>query len=358
MPKKVVFFVHSLNSGGIENYLLRFLDFEREKIDATVFCKSGEFGQLLSQYKLLNVMLVKKRISYFNLLHYFQLLNFLRANSFDSAVDFTGNFGGLVMLTSKLAGIKNRIIFFRNTSLRFTPNKFKLLVNHFFNRLVRFFSTAILANSEYAFKFFFKGDIDSRFKVIYNGINFKSTEDRVKIRRAEFNIPDSAFVIGHVGRYVEAKNHKVLIEVLRQLIEEDKNIYLVMCGKGVDDNMLKKSNIEKKNVRALGYRSDVDRILPMFNLFFFPSITEGQPNALIEAMSLGIPFVASDIEPIKETIPQNQFSNLYDSQDIVAFKEAIEDKIKNKVGIDNSLSDWAKSTYDSGENFDNFYELI
>jgi len=321
MPKKVVFFVHSLNSGGIENYLLRFLDFEREKIDATVFCKSGEFGQLLSQYKLLNVMLVKKRISYFNLLHYFQLLNFLRANSFDSAVDFTGNFGGLVMLTSKLAGIKNRIIFFRNTSLRFTPNKFKLLVNHFFNRLVRFFSTAILANSEYAFKFFFKGDIDSRFKVIYNGINFKSTEDRVKIRRAEFNIPDSAFVIGHVGR-------------------------------------LKKSNIEKKNVRALGYRSDVDQILPMFNLFFFPSITEGQPNALIEAMSLGIPFVASDIEPIKETIPQNQFSNLYDSQDIVAFKEAIEDKIKNKVGIDNSLSDWAKSTYDSGENFDNFYELI
>ena len=48
-------------------------------------------------------------------------------------------------------------------------------------------------------------------------------------------------------------------------------------------------------IHLLGYRSDVLRILPLFDLYYFPSLTEGQPNALIEAMATGLPFVASDI---------------------------------------------------------------
>ena len=42
----------------------------------------------------------------------------------------------------------------------------------------------------------------------------------------------------------------------------------------------------------LGYRDDVNKILPIFDVFFFPSITEGQPNSLIEAMISDVPFGA------------------------------------------------------------------
>lgn len=58
-----------------------------------------------------------------------------------------------------------------------------------------------------------------------------------------------------------------------------------------------------KQIHLLGYRDDVLRILPLFDLYYFPSLTEGQPNALIEAMATGLPFVASDIAPIKESVP-------------------------------------------------------
>src|SRR5690606_36870749 len=125
--------------------------------------------------------------------------------------------------------------------------------------------------------------------------------------RGEFNIPDKAFVIGNVGRFNEQKNHKTAIQVAITLCEENEDIYFIFCGKGVDEeynSLIKERNL-KHRIILTGMRRDIISVLNTMDCFYFPSILEGQPNALIEAMVAGVPFVSSDNEPVKETVPED-----------------------------------------------------
>jgi glycosyltransferase involved in cell wall biosynthesis len=73
----------------------------------------------------------------------------------------------------------------------------------------------------------------------------------------------------------------------------------------------------------LGYRKDVPRVLKSLDCFLFPSLTEGQPNALIEAMVSEIPIVASDIPSIKECVPSKIADTLKKPLDVQGFKNEI-----------------------------------
>src|SRR5690625_5447750 len=75
----------------------------------------------------------------------------------------------------------------------------------------------------------------------------------------------------------------------------------ILCGSGVKENLLpviQKKNLEKK-IKVFENRDDIPRFLQTLDCYFFPSITEGQPNALIEAMIIGIPYISSNILLIK-----------------------------------------------------------
>ena len=76
--KKVLFVVTSLEVGGIETYLLRFLNFTNNKIDATVFCKSGRGGPLEEKYKSLDINLQKYKFSFFPFLGSIKLYNYFK----------------------------------------------------------------------------------------------------------------------------------------------------------------------------------------------------------------------------------------------------------------------------------------
>ena len=200
--KNIYFFVTFLNSGGIENYLLRFLKQYQGKFDATVYCKSGTRGELASQYENIGVKVVTFKLGMFSLKDYINLYKELKNKSFDSVVDFTGNFAGMVMLVSKLVGIRTRLTFYRGSTNHFEETKIKLLYNYLMNRLVLNYSSKILSNSKSALDFFFsvRNRDDSFYKVIYNGIDAKSFLVEDVFSKSDFGIPKDSFVIGHTGR--------------------------------------------------------------------------------------------------------------------------------------------------------------
>ncbi|MDY6025502.1 glycosyltransferase [Bergeyella zoohelcum] len=324
--KKAVFFVSHLDSGGIENYLLRFLKYKADAFsEIVVFCKNGKDGQLDKGYlQIPNVRLKKQRLSFFNPLHYMKLIQYFKDEQFDVVCDFTGNFAGLVLWSAKQAKIKNRIAFYRGATDHFNQSFLKIKYNNFEKKMVLGNATHILSNSQAAFDYFFKGKKDDRFQVIYNGIDVYKFEIGNENLREEFNIPDSAFVIGHTGRLNEAKNHPTILKVAEKLIKKHQDIYFILCGNNV------KNGLEQK-VKELGIfdkvllfenRRDIPLFLNTMDAYFFPSITEGQPNALIEAMIMGLPFVASDIAPIKETVLEQD--NLYNTWDEEGFIKALE----------------------------------
>lgn len=361
MKKKVAFFVSSLDSGGIENYLLRFLSFYKGSITATVYCKSGRIGDLKEAYESLEVKIVALKMGYTDLINFFKYEKELKKENYDTVCDFTGNFAGLTMLIAFRIGVTNRVTFYRGSDNHFNESFFKLLYNNIVHKLVDSYATDILSNSKTALLYFYPGrDIvnDQRFEVIYNGIDsskFLTSNDNI---RSELNITDKAFVVGHIGRFNSAKNHITIIEVAVELCRNNPNICFVLCGSNVDEKL--RGRVEQENlgkqIKLLGYRSDVIKILNTFDCFYFPSITEGQPNALIEALVVGLPFVASDILPIKETIPQSMHGQLIPPTSKSKAIEKIMEIYNQEIIV--NLKEWSINNFNAKYWFDRFYKKI
>ncbi|MGJ7457478.1 glycosyltransferase [Halomonas sp. RA08-2] len=356
------FFVSKLDSGGMENYLLRFLTKKHHCFDNVyVWCKSGQDGQLDNSYTALsNVTLVKDSLGYFNIISHKRLCDFLKQKKIDVVCDFSGNFSGTVILSAKKAGVNNRVAAYRCASDRFKKDPIRNLYNQWARSLVYKYATNIIANSESGFDYFFSPTWkkDKRFSVIYNGVDssdFLAEQDDL---RNEFSIPSQAYVVGHTGRFNPAKNHSIILLVVKILVSKYPDIYFILCGNGVKDGLmpcLKKLEISDQ-VLVFENRSDIPKFLNTMNCYFFPSVTEGQPNALIEAMIMGLPFIASDIAPIRETVGDGY--PLYPPLDVSAFSDAIEEKYLAREGRDLDMQKAMVERFDYRVRFEEFYQVL
>lgn len=353
MKKKVVVFVvSSLNSGGIENYLLRFIKYYNNKFDVVVYCKNGIIGDLEEEYLKLGANIFSFKMGYLNIFNCFKFYKIIRKLKPQVVCDFTGNFAGIILFLAKLANIKKRIVFYRGSNNHFKEDYLRLFYNSLMNKLVYIFATDILSNSLSALNYFFpnRDKLNNKFEVIYNGIDSKSFCMEESDLRDELLIANDKFIFGHIGRYNIAKNHDTIIKVAIELCKSNPNTYFIFCGRGVDSSLNNIVKAEKltEQIKLLGYRSDVIKVLNTLDAFYFPSITEGQPNSLIEAMIVGLPFVASNIEPIKETVPKNMYSQLVDPFDVDIAVKKLEEIRENPI-LRSKLdcSNWAKDNFNA-----------
>lgn len=361
--KKIAFFVAGVNAGGTENYLLRFIKYYQNGLDATVYCKSGKLGELEQEFIDAGATLIPFYLGYFNYKNYCALQKEFKKEKYDAVCDLTGSFGAFPLLMAKKAGIIKRIAFFRNSREKFQRTFLKVLYNNIITRMLPKVATSILSNSNNALNYFYghKWESNDQFEVIYNGIDSKNFLTNFNNLRDELNIPTSAFVVGHVGRLNEQKNHSTMINVALALTKEDQNIYFVFCGKNVGEkyNDLILSEGLSDRILFLGVRRDINRVLKTLNCFYFPSFIEGQPNALIEALMVGLPFVASDIEPIKETVPDKFFGQLIHPLDEQGAKNRITEIKNNPEKISElNLSEWAIDYYNPAKWFQLFYNKL
>lgn len=365
VKNNILFFVTSLDSGGLENYLLRFISNYSENFNEIfVWCKSSKGGVLENKYtSIKNVSIIKKNPSTTSLSNYTFLLKTIKKKKIHSVCDFTGNFSGFNMLMSYLIKVPNRIVFYRNSEDKFKPNYVKQKYNKFLNFLVQQFSTKILSNSKAAFDYFFSDTYISspKYKVIYNGINAKKFETSIDTcsKREKMGIPKNAFVLGHVGRFNYQKNHETILKVFSKLLKIHNDLFLVLCGNNTLQNIPKLIEVIdasiKNRVLILGNRDDVNEVLKTMDIFFFPSTIEGQPNALIEAMISDIPVVTSNISAIKETTPKEIHSYLKAPYDVNGFVSLISQiKVEEELRKSLKLSNWAIPYFDFTKRFDEF----
>lgn len=139
----------------------------------------------------------------------------------------------------------------------------------------------------------------NRVITVNNGINLdrfhKELYDKSEIRKS-LGISDDTFLVGHIGRFHEQKNHEFIINVYAELRKE-KNAHLLLVGGGI-----LKQKIEEyigslglsDKVTILNNRSDIPELLCAMDVFLFPSRWEGAPLSLIEAQSMGTNCIVSD----------------------------------------------------------------
>jgi glycosyltransferase involved in cell wall biosynthesis len=136
----------------------------------------------------------------------------------------------------------------------------------------------------------------------------------------------SGFTIGAVGRLSHEKGFEFLIKASADLVAEGRNIQLVIMGEGELRNDLE----HMAAVRGLGdrlllpgYVPNAKRFLSFLGLFTMPSLTEGLPMVLLEAMAAGVPIVASRVGGIPEVLSQGRTGILVPARDVAALKEGI-----------------------------------
>jgi len=174
----------------------------------------------------------------------------------------------------------------------------------------------------------------SKIVVIPNGIDLErfNPEDNFADIRREFSLEVSDTVIGFVGRIVPAKGLEYLIHAFSYIKEEFKNSKLLIVGGGSLVEELKERAKKNKifdSTIFTGKRRDIPEILSCIDIFVMPSIAEGLPNALLEAMAMGKPLVTAEVGGIPEVIQNGSNGLLVPPRDIEALATAIKKLITN-----------------------------
>ena len=108
---------------------------------------------------------------------------------------------------------------------------------------------------------------------------------------------EGKFIVGHVGRFNEQKNHKYLIDIYEKIYQLNKNAILVLIGEGELRKEIEKYVKEKSltdKVIFWGSSSEVYKLLWMMDVFVLPSLYEGLPFVLVESQAASLPSVVSD----------------------------------------------------------------
>lgn len=231
-----------------------------------------------------------------NLLRRKRMIN----NFFDEHSDYAAVHGHMAALgddylcAAAMHGIERRFSHSHIADFEHTPRN---VVKQVFQKRFGNHATLRLACSRAAGEFMYPGQ---DFIVINNGIDinrFTFNESRRKHFRESLGLPAAAMLIGHVGRFELMKNHAFLVDVFKELAEENSNIYLLLAGDGS-----LRANIEQKahklgldnRILFLGLIEDMPSFYDSLDCFVMPSLFEGLPFSAIEAQCSGLPCVLSN----------------------------------------------------------------
>jgi sugar transferase (PEP-CTERM/EpsH1 system associated) len=168
-----------------------------------------------------------------------------------------------------------------------------------------------------------------RVRVIYNGINLAPFADKAPDRdvvRREMRVGTADLVIVQVARLDYLKDHATAVRTLGQVVRSCPDARLVLVGEGPErtriQDQLRQSGLED-NVRLLGLRQDIARLLAAADLFLLTSISEGIPLAVIEAMAAGLPVVATRVGGMAEVVENGRTGLLAPSGDHATLAEHV-----------------------------------
>ena len=287
--------------GGVESVIMNYYrHLDHSKVQFDFICDEDSTRIPYDEIKKLGgrVFLVPK---YQNLPKYLKALEKLfKENQYRIVHSNINTLSVFPLYAAKKAGVPIRISHSHSTS---NPKEWKRnLIKNILRPFSKRYATDYFACSELAGRYLFgnKAFDQGEVKIIHNAIDvekFKFDEVARKKLRKEFGIKDSTAVIGHVGRFVQQKNHTFLVDVFKEYHKKNPDSKLLLVGSGPLEDEIKKK-VErlglKDSVLFLGQRDDINKLYSVMDIFCLPSLYEGLPVVGVEAQSAGLPCVFSD----------------------------------------------------------------
>jgi glycosyltransferase involved in cell wall biosynthesis len=170
--------------------------------------------------------------------------------------------------------------------------------------------------------------IRKKVTTICNGVDvsrYTHQVDRAGVR-ARLGLSESDCLVIVVGTLKEQKGHRILIEAAPEIIDRYPRLQILLVGDGALraelQTQVSTAGIDR-HVSFLGTRGDIPELLGASDLFVLPSLWEGLPMALIEAMASGLPIVATSVSGTRQVMVSGETGLLVPPGDPIRLKEAI-----------------------------------
>ena len=224
------------------------------------------------------------------------------------------------LFAAKYAGVPIRIAHSHSTTNKaeWKKNLLKNLLKPF----SKVYANKYMCCSELAGRWLFGDKEYDKGKVylLNNAIDlnkYKYDEKIRKSKRKELGIKDNTFVVGHIGRFVEQKNHRFLIDIFNEIKKKDSDSILLLAGQGpLMDEMKEKVHSLglDDSVKFLGQRKDANELYQAFDLFLLPSLYEGLPVVGVEAQASGnLCYLSNDMTKETKVLDSTVFMSLNNS---------------------------------------------
>ena len=324
---RIMYFQQNLAVGSCEEYFYLLMEgHDKAKFNVTFVCpQDSVFDSLVTRLEALNVKVHRYSLetgNYRLILHLRSLFRQLRP-----ALVHINDPCLCGIIASRLAGVPVLLMTHHTPELNRKYNwKARLLEKLAF----RYCGLYVIFNSKYDKDTGIKKDKipPERSFVINYGLppdKFSQKYNKKEIYD-EFSLAEECRIIGNIARLSPQKGQKYLIEAASTVIEQFKSVRFFFVGEGELESELK-AEVQEKGLEDYfvftGYRTDVPRLLNVFEMFVMPSLFEGLCFAVIEASAMGIPVIATAVGGLRRSVADGKTGLLIPPADSQALARAI-----------------------------------
>jgi glycosyltransferase involved in cell wall biosynthesis len=315
---------HARIAGTEKHVYLLATGLDRKRFDVHVCAfENGKLVQRL-RAKGVTVTVIPKSHS---AIHFAKLAKFFCREKYDLVHCHSG---GYACLAARVGGIR-RIVYTKH-GIGFTPEELRdrSSFRRLRDRVVDLCVIKYIALTRYDKEVMINvlGIAAGKIEIIPNGIDpgLVFASGTVRVRRQN--------LVGTVGRLTRQKGIEYLIRAMPMIISKHRDAKLLIAGSGEEEfrlkNLVQQLKLEKR-VEFMGYLDDPISMMRNLNVFVLPSVWEGFPYVLLEAMALKKPIVATDIFGVNEIVEHENSGMLVQPKDPDGIAEATVMLLSDKV---------------------------
>lgn len=311
--------------------------------------KSGGSLQRLTDFaKVIDVDIYRNISIFSDICALFALFKLFRKYQFEIVHSVTPKAGLLAMTASYFAGIKTRVHTFTG-QVWATKTGLKRVLLKFFDRLISFFSTHLLADSPSQLDFLIREHVVSSKKASVlnegsiSGVNVDRFKMDIQARKTIRNglfVAASDVVFLFIGRLNREKGILDLARAFDKVANQHNNARLLIVG--VDESGLRSeineiTSAHQSKVNFIDFTATPEAFMSAADVLCLPSYREGFGNVIIEAAAVGIPTIASRIYGVSDAVVDGKTGILFEVKDVNALQKSMEtmiedDKLRAQLG--------------------------
>lgn len=365
-----MYVINGLGVGGAERNLVEFLKHTDHQKYAVRVCSVGQGGPLQSDIEAMGIPVdVLTKRQKFDVTLIFRLANLLRSTHTEIVTTILFYADVVGAFAARLAGVPTVVSWSAGSTPKGSKNsKLRHVLSY---KIIRYFINTMVAVSDATREFMIRERSipEERIVRVWYGVDlskFSCGRNGITKRR-ELGLKETDRVIGVVARLTEQKGHMYLIEAVAEIIDKFPNLKVLFVGDGPLRTELV-SKVERlglhQNFFFLGTRHDVKELLHVFEIFVLPSLWEGLPNVLLEAMACAKPIIATAVDGSPEAVVHGDTGLLVPPRDPRALAQALTQLLSDPEKLD-SMSRQARlraeeffSIQKQVENFDKLYDRL